>query len=144
MCLYLMLTWKPCASDRSRAIASSHLPNTAVSPGLTPDLEKFFSLNGHSSPVPSTKGITSSFEKDNFSFRKLEHSFQSHSFKPSTNILETKREKIKVCFLSEDSSVTWYLIKLRIVPDMDKNNILKMTAHNKYLFWHIIYRHALI
>lgn len=101
-----MLTWKPCASDRSRAIGSSHLPHTAVSPGLTPDLEKFFSLNGHSTPVPSTKGITSSFEKDNFSFRKLEHSFQSHSFKPSTNILETKREKIKVCFLSEDSLVS--------------------------------------
>lgn len=55
-----LLTWKHCSINRSRGISSRHHPNTAVSLELTPDLEESF----YSNPVPFTKGITSSFEKD--------------------------------------------------------------------------------
>lgn len=58
--LCLVLTWKHCCSERSRTIGSSHHPSTAVSLELTPDVEESF----YSNPVPFTKGITSSFEKD--------------------------------------------------------------------------------
>lgn len=108
LCLVL-LTWKHCSSDRTRAPGSSHQPNTAASLELTPDLEKSF----YSTPVPFITAITSSFEKGTSLFESSASipyhtqllSQYTHSVKTRTNTGGRKKEKNKICFLSEESLV---------------------------------------